>query len=288
MGKEGDLWDDSALVNAFDDAMSKYKKMHGMHSKDYSTDIGNVAGNTVENASSNDATDCRTLREEADNNYATSGEMLELGEATNSVTDHGLEEYNQLLSQYYELEEKRQVILQKLHQLSGYDTQYPVEGSGSGQQGGFCSTSQYYLVPANQASLLNLIGSSCCCICHCYVAPCASSAACTLGGTCLNKECTDSTVVTNPQNSFAPVNDDISKIALGAAERAISSMKMNTSNISGSKDAEHLAKTGKEEETVQSTSSETDLSVVLNAWYSAGFYSGKYLTEQYIAKKRLD
>jgi hypothetical protein len=25
MGKEGELWDDSALINAFDDAMSKYK-----------------------------------------------------------------------------------------------------------------------------------------------------------------------------------------------------------------------------------------------------------------------
>lgn len=25
MGKEGELWDDSALVKAFDDAMSKYK-----------------------------------------------------------------------------------------------------------------------------------------------------------------------------------------------------------------------------------------------------------------------
>lgn len=28
-------------------------------------------------------------------------------------------------------------------------------------------------------------------------------------------------------------------------------------------------------ETAQSTSSETDLAVVLNAWYSAGFYTGK-------------
>jgi hypothetical protein len=25
MGKEGELWDDSVLINAFDDAMSKYK-----------------------------------------------------------------------------------------------------------------------------------------------------------------------------------------------------------------------------------------------------------------------
>lgn len=37
--------------------------------------------------------------------------------------------------------------------------------------------------------------------------------------------------------------------------------------------------TGKEKkpegETLQSESSETDLSVVLNAWYSAGFYTGK-------------
>ncbi|XVF11106.1 hypothetical protein REPUB_Repub07fG0240400 [Reevesia pubescens] len=29
MGKEGELWDDSALIDAFDNAMFKYKKMHG-------------------------------------------------------------------------------------------------------------------------------------------------------------------------------------------------------------------------------------------------------------------
>lgn len=36
-----------------------------------------------------------------------------------------------------------------------------------------------------------------------------------------------------------------------------------------------------------SASSETDLAEVLNAWYSAGFYTGKYLTEQTVARKRL-
>lgn len=32
-----------------------------------------------------------------------------------------------------------------------------------------------------------------------------------------------------------------------------------------------------EAQMAETTSSETDISVVLNAWYSAGFYTGKYV-----------
>ncbi|KAK6934950.1 Survival motor neuron, Tudor domain [Dillenia turbinata] len=37
MGKEVEIWDDSALLNAFDAAISKYKKMHSKKSNATST-----------------------------------------------------------------------------------------------------------------------------------------------------------------------------------------------------------------------------------------------------------
>ncbi|KAJ6308444.1 hypothetical protein OIU76_018098 [Salix suchowensis] len=195
---------------------------------------------------------------------------------------HGTEDYNQLLNQYYELEEKRQMILQQLNVYY----QYPVDDSGSGGYWGTCSASQDQLVAATQASLTPLICSCCPYACHCSVAPCSSFSSCTLGGTSLGKACADSSPMMNPGKSFPPMDDDIVKTAMDAAERAMSSMTMNApavkSDTEGNK-AEKSEDNGGE--ITQNTSSETDLTVVLNAWYSAGFYTGKYLTERSIAKK---
>lgn len=323
MGKEGELWDDSVLINAFDDAMSKYKKMHGKKRiQDKSTDGGKFGGGTEdENASAITRVDESldgTVKEADENSNVISNTVTELEETENlapaklnncvdslgpepyvdpsnggvhaqtlsGLYSHGAEDYNQLLGQYYELEEKRQRILQQLNLHGGYNYQYPAEGSGSGGYWGTCSASQDQSVAATQASPSPLICSCCPYACHCSVAPCSSFSSCTFGGTYLGKACTDSSAMMNPGKSFPPIDDDIVKTAMDAAERAISSMTMNTpvvnSDIEGNKAEKRKDNEG---EITQNTSSETDLTVVLNAWYSAGFYTGKYLTERSIAKK---
>ncbi|CAK9146042.1 unnamed protein product [Ilex paraguariensis] len=51
MGKEGDLWDDSALINAFDDAISKYKKMHSTRGHNSSVEGGKGVSSKEQNLS---------------------------------------------------------------------------------------------------------------------------------------------------------------------------------------------------------------------------------------------
>ncbi|KAJ6342134.1 hypothetical protein OIU78_010133 [Salix suchowensis] len=118
------------------------------------------------------------------------------------------------------------------------------------------------------------------------MAPCSSFSSCTLGGTSLGKACADSSPMMNPGKSFPPIDDNIVKTAMDAAERAMSSMTMNAPAVKSDIEANKAEKSEDNGgEITQNTSSETDLTVVLNAWYSAGFYTGKYLTERSIAKK---
>ncbi|XP_075640764.1 uncharacterized protein LOC142612560 isoform X1 [Castanea sativa] len=333
MGKEGDLWDDSALLNAFDSAMSKYKEhnkgvhnrlrtspheaeiMHSKNGHETSTEGGKAIGSTEENVSAN-VNGTHEARRDADekSNVASStavysGETSNLSEvkenhcvdshapepyinSSNSLLEqdaskdssyyHGAEDYNKLLNSYYELEENRQKILEQLHQYGGWNYQY--SGEGSGVQWGSCSTSQEHAIPANLDSHPNVVCSCCPCVYQCLAAPCTSCPGCSLGGTCVGKTCADASMAMVPgsERSCLLKDSNIVQAAMGAAEKALSSVKPQISGDSNIN--EDKEKT--DGETVQSTSSETDLAVVLNAWYSAGFYTGKYLTEQSIAKKR--
>ncbi|KAK9274639.1 hypothetical protein L1049_021890 [Liquidambar formosana] len=311
MGKEGELWDDSALITAFDDAMSKYKIMHGKGNRGSSTEVGKSKSSTGENVSAHvdEGHDAKRLLEADDNSNVASSTITEIGEVNNSspveenhgvdsctpepyidssnglnmqdaLKDYpdsqGVEDHAQLLSQYYELEEKRQQILWKLQQFDSLNYQCSGEGSGSGVQWGTCATSQEHQVPTNHASNPTVVCSCCPYLCPYMVAPCTSLPACSLGGTCVGKTSTDATAAMGPGKSCPLEDGNIVKTAIGAAEKAISSMKMKPSE----KDEEQ-----QEGKMAEGTSAETDLTDVLNAWYSAGFYTGKYLMEQSIAKK---
>lgn len=140
----------------------------------------------------------------------------------------GAEDYNQLLSQYYELEEKKQQILQQLHQFSGWNYQFSGEGSSSAAQWGTYTTSQEHPVPASQES--QTVVCSCCPYgCQFLVAPCMAYSSCSLGRTCSSKTCTDKNAAAASRKSPSFVNDDIVNTAMGAAEKAISSMKSKIS-----------------------------------------------------------
>ncbi|KAL5551060.1 hypothetical protein UlMin_001236 [Ulmus minor] len=315
MGKEGDLWDDSALINAFNDAVSKYKVMHGKKAGDDSNDKGEVVSSSGDHYladidHSQEAGRQGNADEEDDlasNPSAEVGESSDLSlvqenrqivpQASESYAEgaqenvqkgysysQGTEDYNQLLNQYYELEEKRQKILEQLQQFGSWNYQGSCEGSGWVNDANFQG---HYQVPATEAS--NPAAASSCCpyFGQCLVTPCSSVPCCYSSNQCVGSSCIDACGTRNPMKSSPQEDSNIVETAMAAAEKALSSMGLKTSGDSNGNEAiKEKEKEQNEGLMVQSTSSETDLSAVLTAWYSAGVYTGKYLVEQSIAKKR--
>ncbi|KNA11870.1 hypothetical protein SOVF_131090 isoform A [Spinacia oleracea] len=320
MGKDGELWDDSALVNAFDEAISKYKKMHKKGYKQNpntatadvktsSSDAPTVIDATQELSSNPEKLDegidssSRAIPEveetkclETDNKgnevadsevpgeHALGSSSLPLqDQSQNYSTSLDMDEYNQLYKQYYEVEEQRQNILQKLQNFSNYYAyeSNPSEVPVSGLQWGPHSATQgqEYQSSTCQLPCGTMVVSCCPCACQSSMASC-SSLPCPLAGVSASTPCVNS-LETNDLKKHPTVEDaDIVKTAMGAAEKAISILKNKTSDSKEENKINDAAE--------QSANSGTDLSIVLNAWYSAGFYTGKYLTEQSLAKKQHD
>ncbi|XWS62207.1 hypothetical protein CRYUN_Cryun07bG0190900 [Craigia yunnanensis] len=310
MGKEGELWDDSALIDAFDNAMSKYKKMHGKKNSEanVSVVVDQTGDETIKhrdagenrNATLNigtemdEAKDLQPVKEndivhsqtpEPYINSSTSLPMQDKQDGNKGYSDlQGAQDYNQLLGQYYEVEDKRQKILQQLQQFGSWNYPCSAEGCSAAAQWGTSCTSQEYPIPRNQASHSTVVCSCCPYVCQSLVNPCTSYPCCSLGGTCVGKTSTEPNGAMAYGNLPTVINCDIVKTAMGAAEEAISCMTTKASfNPNGEENKEKKDDEGKMN---QSTSCETDLTVLLNAWYSAGFYTGKYLMEQSIARKR--
>ncbi|PON63278.1 hypothetical protein PanWU01x14_131880 [Parasponia andersonii] len=315
MAKQGDLWDDSALINAFDDAISKYKIMHGKKSRDVSKDNGEVVSSSGDHPfagiESIDEHQETKRQEDADEKSNLQQDTSpEVGESTNPSEvkethcvdppvpesyaevaqdvqqsfsyPQGAQDYNQLLSQYYELEEQRQQIIQQLYQYSSCNYQGTQEGTSSGMQWANGSTLQEHPV-SNPA-----MSCSCCpYVNQCFATPYTSVPTCFVGASCAGESRTDACGAMDPRKSFPQQDGYIVEAAMGAAERALSSMRIKLSDDSNPTEAQKDREKDREEgAVVQSTGSETDLTVVLNAWYSAGFYTGKYLVEQSVAKKQ--
>ncbi|XWS38795.1 hypothetical protein CRYUN_Cryun19dG0160800 [Craigia yunnanensis] len=319
MGKEGELWDDSAIIDAFDNAMSKYKRMHDKKNSEANVfavsdqsadeaikhrDAGencNVTSNT--GIETEEAKDLQPIKEnnavhsqtpEPYIDSSTSLRMQDKQDGNKGYSDlQGAQDYNQLLSQYYEVEDKRQKILQQLQQFGGWNYQDSAEGSSAAAQWSTSCASQEYLIPTSQASHSSVIS----CfpyVCQSLVTPCTSYPCCSLGGTCVGETSTEQNGAMAHGNILTVIDDDIVKTAMGAAEMAISSMTTKASidpNVKEGKfifalNAEDKEKKDDKGEMSQNTSYEADLTVLLNAWYSAGFYTGKYLMEQSIAKKK--
>ncbi|KAJ1431077.1 Survival motor neuron [Sesbania bispinosa] len=302
MGKEGDLWDDSALINAFDHAISTYKKMHSSgktKTKDSSAEesaegVIEENGSNVEFATPETARDAEGKSNILATDVPGSGEascmsMLEENHRAESQVEQpcldstnaqdiqsahngyahgqGVDDYYQLVAQYYELEEKRLKILEQLNQ---YGYQYGAAASSSGVP---YSNSQDYSLSAYQVSDPNVACSCCPCFIQCALAPCTSVPSCSLGGSCAGKPCNNYSVESD-HKILPPCEDGkIHKMAKGAAERALSTIRTTISgdlNVNEEKERENS-------EPEQINGSETDLTAVLNAWYSAGFYTGNAL-----------
>ncbi|XP_027361926.1 uncharacterized protein LOC113869677 [Abrus precatorius] len=306
--KEGDLWDDSALIDAFDHAISTYKKMHSgaknkveeaervtaenaskvefptLHTTRDAGDKGNVPA--IDGPGSGDTSNVSKLEENHHAESQVDQPCLDSasGQDIQSVHDgyvyaQGADDYNQLVAQYYELEEKRMKILEQLNQYGGLNYQYTAAASSSAVP---YSDAQGYSMATHQVSDPNAVCSCCPCFSQCVLAPCTSVPGCSLGGSCVGKPSCNQYVEMDHKMSFPREDGEIHKMAMGAAERALSTIRTTIPadyNINEEKERNNT-------EPGQSNGSETDLTAVLNAWYSAGFYTGKYLVEQSIQNRR--
>lgn len=160
----------------------------------------------------------------------------------------GAEDYNQLLNQYNEVEVQRQKILQQLYQMRHWNNDFPVECSSYGQ---WVSSSNFQesQVPTGQASHPTIVCSCCPYVSQCMVTPCSLHGctvipcalhACTIGEACVRKTCTDATAAIGSGMQIASDKADIVKSAMGAAEKAISSMRIKPSEIPGQKEGTYF------------------------------------------------
>ncbi|KVH88748.1 uncharacterized protein LOC112501741 isoform X1 [Cynara cardunculus var. scolymus] len=297
MAKYGELWDDSALVKAFDDAISKYKIMHGKGGDEDLLKEEKITKGTEENApiimngsnevkSANVETDNKTTdmtknithtREATDSSVAEkcSSEVIDKCTPPSIVVQvdaESAEAYKRLLDQYNAVEEQRQKLLEQFSQYGNWDYQ----GYGYGYDYGAAYDSQYHPVPAPQPSGPPI------CSCRPYVCPYSTAPCTSLAAASSCETCVGSTALAH-SGSPAPLEDGgFIKAAMRAVDQAIHSFNTQTSGIP---EVDKEGKKGQEVETgstnvAQDRTSQTDLSVVLNAWFSAGFHTGKYLSEQ--------
>ncbi|XP_072958447.1 uncharacterized protein [Typha angustifolia] len=170
MGKESALWDDSALVDAFDRAMATYKAMHSKSNHRSSAEeekqTGDVneeepahtepttelelddKGNEISSRETETSLPCHEdgkatkdlpIQETSPDLHASESETYSLGlfssdKKVDSYSNQQNAEYNELLRHYYELEEQRQNVLQQLQQASYWNFENPVQSSTCQEQ----------------------------------------------------------------------------------------------------------------------------------------------------------
>ncbi|KAJ1702845.1 hypothetical protein LUZ63_002624 [Rhynchospora breviuscula] len=266
MGKGQELWDDSALVDAFDRAVASFKEAQSQAgvSAEEDKEITHLVEDVYEYTNFNSSDGLTYPNEKAARKEEIHDEEPVKGNDVNS--------YDELLKQYYELEEKRQAVLRQLYTHPSYynqtvepDAYNPTpEPSAQNPQTlnpvcvGYCLP-----VPVEPLTGGNSCGpwkscSSACQTCDKCPVKCASYTPAMECSTSLTK-----------QSSNVDHSMDFKKGMLAAE----SAMRVINANISG-----------KESETVGINeclqgigTSDADLVPVLNAWYSAGFHTARYL-----------
>ncbi|KAJ9537013.1 hypothetical protein OSB04_029746 [Centaurea solstitialis] len=290
MAKNGELWDDSTLVKALDDAIYKYKIMHVKGGENDLLKEERITNGTEERApivsvgsdevkSANVEKDDKTtdvaknITHTVDEKYPS--EVIEQdtppsnGDQTNAES---LEAYNRLLEQYNAVEEQRQKLLAQFSQYGNWD--YQGYGYDYGYGAGY--DSQNHPVAAPQPANPPV------CTCRPYVCPYSTAPCTSVAAASSCETCVGGTALAH-NGSVGHLDDGgFIKAAMGAVDRAVHAFDTQNSGIP------EVDKEGKKHQEVetglqsvaQNGTSQTDLSVVLNAWFSAGFYTGKYLAEQ--------
>ncbi|KAJ6846385.1 uncharacterized protein M6B38_280580 [Iris pallida] len=181
----------------------------------------------------------------------------------------------QLLKQYYELEEQKQRVAQQLYQANYWNYQTPVQSSTCQQ------------VSVENTSACGLNNPCSLCSCQCISVPLIPTSACAIGGmpgvcySCpsLMAYCSGSQSHEVPCSSHVPVDNDTAvKAGTLAAEKAINSMKLEIGaayNACGEKEKGEKSSGTLEGNLSQAVSSGSDFTAVLNAWYLAGLHTGR-------------
>lgn len=133
-----------------------------------------------------------------------------------------MEGYNHLLTEYYELEEKRQKVLQQLQAYGAWNYQNSGEGIGADVQWG--STTQEHTVGSSTAPYPTVICSCCPYVCPYMNAPCSSAPPC-----CVDVATSETFA---PENSVPDRDNNIVNTAAEAAKKAISSMMTESCSVS--------------------------------------------------------
>lgn len=256
MGNEADLWDDSALIHAFDNALSNYKLMHNQGLViQADNNISTLITQTCEPRNSEkDGSDDAASKIEAgvvslpDNGHhqlesgdpnitasSMNGQNVQSNQ-TGIADTQSLEDYNQLLIRYNELEDQRQKVLQQLSQFGYWDYEnYNASGGDHHTMPPAMTASQEHQAYATPGSCSNV--ECTCCPYWCQI---------------LSASCTSLS------------NGGLGAVSVDNVGNPISIVEGKTNGL----------------ETKLNLSTETDLNAVTNAWYTAGFHTGKYLAEQ--------
>lgn len=156
---------------------------------------------------------------------STSGQGIQ-SEQSGYAYAEGVDDYNKLVAQYYELEEKRVKILEQLNQYGSLNYQNGAAVSSSSVP--YCN-SQEYSMAAYQVSDPNTVCTCCPCYSQCLPEPWTSGHGCSLGGLSVGKPCNNASAETDHKMSFPCEDDKIRKMAMGAAEKALSTIRTTMS-----------------------------------------------------------
>lgn len=338
--KDTTLWDDSALLDAFNNAMTKYRDIHKNPSKETGPGDAKTGIETVDDGDNKET--CDTGFEEVNNetiedtirdshislpDYGATGQAAESqhnctpGQAAESHHNytpgqpHGSESYAayhtwpsmqmdygdehaRLVSNYYDLEKQRQEVLQQLYQFNGMNCQVTNEQATSSAQwngyGSFqgilgaayypqyCPTLPYFHpyphYSPTQPPLCTGASS--------HHAPSASSGA----GISNNEphcQCwyINTTPPTEPKNRVEPSKtlpavDNIAETILEAVKKATTTVKEEMSRVDNECQGEMEI-----DKSVEG-SSDADVTGMLHAWFSAGFYTARCLSRKASVEKK--
>ena len=357
MGKGGELWDDSALVDAFDHAVATYKAMHGKNNqaapseKPESEDVAAAAASAAAYAAaavaeepvSTEVADEQTEKNDSCTNLPVGPvetpqqpceerktdkqaplRGTDLGKETNisesktcfsdvtntegkDSSNQQTEDYNELLRKYYELEVQSQKVLEQLHQTNYWNYQTPEQSSAYQQQQvpAYIATAPDPNSSTTQTSCCSLnvpmVSISCCSTGQqsgesTGMPP---NGGCSISFTCDHCPGASTTYPTGSAFTQLPTkvstgDDQVAKAAMMTAEGAMNFMRNTISGDAASfPNMRNEGGIGKENNTtvgmnlnLDTTGANSDLAVVLNAWYTAGFYTGRYLMQQSMKNPR--
>ncbi|XP_078439916.1 uncharacterized protein LOC144710116 [Wolffia australiana] len=253
MGKETELWDDSALIDAFNQALRNYKTLNSGKSN---TDATIVGRGEIADDNHAEPSSIEPIQITSETETETKGEILqrlpsledEAPQETSTVQENqpqpessSRQEYTQLLTQYYELEEKRQRILQQIQQSGYYNCLTYAQTSSAPQAGKESSDT---------------------CVPH-------HNLAYPFNGTWPSPEVTDGPTGQNLGKQSIHLTTGATEPSRGL-KYGINREEREIGKDAAADEAAH------EEVRVM----ETDLATVVNSWYAAGFYTGRYLLEQ--------